>query len=135
MGFEFNRTILVLEFTDDDMHGLEVKSRAADTGTFLALLRLAGMGVENLDPAQVEEMLTGFARVLVSWNLEIDGEPIPADLDGLKRLEFANTFRIIAGWIRSTAGVSAPLAQRSSDGAPSEMLSIPMVPLSGNRAS
>lgn len=135
MGFEFNRKTFVLDFDDEDMQGLEVRARSANTGTFLNLLRLATASAEDLDPRGIEEMLTGFASVLVGWNLQIDGEDVPPNLDGLRLIDFQDTFRIVAGWIKACAGVSAPLGPVSSGGAPLEVASIPMAPLSESQAS
>lgn len=139
MGFTPNRTTYLLDFSDiPELDGLEVRARAAALGTFLDMTALAAIGSNPSadDVSSVGDLLTGFAGVLKSWNLEDDdGVAIPATLDGLRALEFPFVFQIIRAWIQATAGVAAPLAPTSNGGGPALAASLQMEPLSGSRAS
>lgn len=137
MGYQPKRHVYVLEFEDEEFDGLEVRAASAPLGTFLDMTALAKIG-SNPNPedvAKVGDLLIGFAGVLRSWNVEDDGIPMPPTAESLRKLEFPFVFQIIAAWIKATAGVAAPLGQLSDGGGPSVAASIPMVPLSGSRAS
>jgi len=70
---------------------------------------------EDLD--LVEELVREFAsRVLSSWNLENDGEPIAATAEEFYKLPaaFANT--LIGEWLTASTRVTGPLDERSSAG-------------------
>lgn len=130
----------VYNLTFDDHPGLEVKARSVDTATFMEIAALADRpgdpGTDELDILYVK-----FADVLVSWNLEYfdehpkAGEPVPTTLDGLLSQDFDFVQEIILGWMEAVGGVAAPLDQRSTDGSLSLVESLPMEPLSANRAS
>lgn len=139
MGYTPNRHVYVLEFDDPQYEGLEVRAVSADLGTFLDLTALAEIGDDPspADIGRVGELLSGFAKVLRSWNvLDDQGNDVPPSVDGLKSLEFGFCFAIIAAWIKATAGVAAPLARRSNAGGPSVDLStLPQEVLSGSLAS
>jgi hypothetical protein len=137
VGFEFADPTYVLEFEDGSLEGLEVKAKAQTLGAFLDMVALSGIG-NNPTPEQmskVGQLLEGFAEVLTEWNVEIGGKSIPADLAGLRRLKFADAFKIINAWIKATAGVSDPLGGTSTGGSPSVVPLPPMEPLSESRAS
>lgn len=137
MGFEFTDPTYVLEFEDGSLQGLEVKAKAQTLGAFLDMVALSGIG-DNPTPQQmskVGQLLEGFAEVLVEWNVQIGGEDLPPNLEGLRRLKFADAFKIINAWIKATAGVSDPLDATSTSGSLSEAQLPPMAPLSESRAS
>lgn len=149
MGYVPKRATYVLEFdTDDELAGLEVKARGVDLGTFLDLTAMADLSTQvaegkNVGQGEsmrairaVGDLLTGFAAVLVSWNVETEaGVPVPADIDGLRSQAFPFVFKIIRAWMSAAAGVSDPLVEPSSSGAPSPVGSLPMEPLSPSLAS
>jgi hypothetical protein len=72
-------------------------------------------------------MLELLAGALVSWNAEDeDGQPIPADMGGIRSQDLDFNMKIINAWTDAIAGVKAPLPQTSADGQPSVEASIPM---------
>jgi hypothetical protein len=137
VGFEFSDPTFVLEFEDGSLEGLEVKAKSQTLGAFLDMTALAAIGSNPTpqDMANVGKLLEGFAEVLVDWNVEIGGKRVEPDLDGLRRLKFADVFKMISAWIKVTASAPGPLGETSSGGSPSEVLLPPMAPLSTSLAS
>lgn len=132
MGFVRKSKSYVLKFTDPDMDGLEVKMKGLSVGEFLNVMKLKELSED--DPESVVELMSVFARSVVSWNLEdeVAGQVVPVavteeNVQGLD-LDFAMT--VIGAWIRAINGVSGPLGQTSPAGVPSPAVSIPMDVLS-----
>jgi len=71
------------------------------------------------DDASFLELIRRFSDVLLEWNVEVGGEPIPADIEGLKRIEPKFAMEIVLAWIGGLAEVSRPLGERSPNGKPS----------------
>jgi hypothetical protein len=115
MGFDPFQTALLL-FEGSRFHGSEIRVRLdaslEDYETFVAL------------PKHSDEIVFLAEKVLVDWNLEKDGKPIPCDLAGIKTLPLALTRRIVVEWINLVTGVSDPLGVPSSNGSTSGVLSI-----------
>lgn len=138
MGFEYRRTVYKLKFADADLEGLEVIARGTTINGLLKLIsvgaELDGLG-EDATPAELREklpaMFAPFAKVLVSWNLEEDGKPVPATLEGLMDQEVPFVARIIESYVAGVSQAPPPLPGRSAAGAtgpdPAES-SIPMTP-------
>lgn len=142
MGYKAQRRILVIrEWPDETLAGLEVKARSVKTGEFLqfgkAMTRAQAAGLTAEDGvAAVDGLLELFARSLVSWNLEDEeGNPVPATLAGLLDQDNDWTQRVIMTWLEAVGGAPGPLGQRSTGGETSLAASIPMEPLSASRAS
>jgi hypothetical protein len=146
VGFQLPRVTYTLDFTDTELDGLEVKARSAPLGM---MLRLGSMVDEIGAAPQTEdaEMVRGamgklqsliemYATVLASWNLEDeDGAPVPASVDGMLTLDPRHLMMIIKAWQQAVTAAPDPLSEPSSNGAPSEALSLPMEPLSASLAS
>lgn len=140
MAFKVGQKVYRLVFEDGDLAGLEVRTRSLPLGALLDLTKLAAFaGKPQLaaeDMAEAEKLFEMFADALLSWNVEDDGDtPVPATLEGLRRLDFGTVIKLITEWIEAVAGVPAPLPQTSSDGQLSLEASMPMEPLSANLAS
>lgn len=114
MGFKVNRTVYNLAFGEGTaLDGATVSARAVSTGAFLDVAGLAAEAEEN--PAAATKLFEQFADALVAWDLEEeDGTPIPADLDGLRSLEFGTSIAIIKAWMSAMGDVSGPLGQPST---------------------
>jgi hypothetical protein len=65
------------------------------------------------------ELYAVFSTRLVSWNLEDNGVPLPATLDGLHQLPQDIGGRILGSWLWETATVPAPLPVDSNTGSAS----------------
>lgn len=114
MGFEMRRTF-VLEFAGTDLDGAEVKLRSASIAT-----------IQELRECDIPRECEILAEHLVSWDLEMDGEPIPPTKDGVMSLEVPAKNLILVEWIKATRGITAPLDHRSSDGGKPGAEQIPM---------
>lgn len=126
MGYKRER-VYRLVFDDPELNGLEVKTRSMPIKRFLDLMALAETQTEKSSKESFEESIQLLAEVLISWNLEdSDGRPVEATLDGLYTLDFELVAQLLQAWQQSIATVTAPLAQKSSDGERSLEDSIPM---------
>lgn len=135
MGFRAPKKTYRLVFESEDLAGLEVRAASMPLGELLEIQQLADRygpgGSERPGMVEIDRMLGGFARALLSWNVEDDeGRPVPATLDGLKSLDFDFVLDIMLAWMDAVVAVPAPLAQPSSSGGTSLELSLPMEPLS-----
>lgn len=140
MGYRPNRVVYNLDFEGTELDGLQVKAASTSVGVLIdmtAMADLAELG-QNLSEAEkaklgvdaikaMRGLITEFAKVLRSWNLEDDdGSPVPADEAGLRGLEFPVFMKIVQTWMGAAASVSAPLPSGSPSGGPSLEASIPM---------
>jgi hypothetical protein len=141
MGFTPRRTVYILDFEGTDWDGAEVKMGATKLGAVFAAPALlgaqkrvaAGAGDVLPEPEDVDAMLGEFADLaahLISWNIEDeDGNPAPADLDGLKAQELPFVMAIAQAWQAAMKDVAPPLPPRSSNGVLPDVLSAPMEPI------
>lgn len=115
MGFKA-RPVYELEFAaDTGFEGLEVAARGADVATYLDILRYKSTN----DAEDTVAALHRFAGLLVSWNLEDDDDqPIPATFEGMQQVDNQIVTAILNAWTEKVAGVSGPLAGRSTSGGP-----------------
>jgi hypothetical protein len=146
VGFEVPAPTVKLIFEDLEFEGLEIRVHAATMQDFLAVTRWttgAWVPGENIDHAARLNIMTGeweticdrFADVLIEWNLERDGDPVPATREGLRSQVPDFVRAIIGAWTDSVTGVSRPLEKPSSIGDSALEASIPMETLSGSLAS
>jgi hypothetical protein len=140
MGFEALRRTYSLEFEGSaEYDGLIVKCRPPTVGEALENLDLAWLTDDEIsdeDRAQrLRDLYETFAGRLVSWNIEIDGNPVPATLDGLLALDHDFGIRIVRNWLFETSAVPRPLDDDSTSGEQSAVESIPMEALSESLAS
>lgn len=124
MTFKVSFDTFPVEFPEGP-EGLEVIGRMVSIGRYFESLDLDGT-----------PMIEWFiANGLVSWNLELNGEPVPMTVEGMLSLPRWLVARIVRRWQRGVATVGAPLAQPSPDGVPSPGLNLPMEVLSTNPES
>lgn len=114
-GFELAPKIYKLKF--EDYPGLEVSAREPSTGK---LLELQELGDEASTVTDVRKLFREFAEFLVSWNVTRDGEPVPADYDGLLSMGAGFVRKLTDGFIDAVTGVAPNLGKGLSSGAPSE---------------
>lgn len=130
MGFRPEETHYKLQFEDAAFNGLEVTVAEVTTGELCELLELVSevQGGNQLSKAkQVMRLFDMLGESLVGWNLEDrDGNPVPADVAGVKSQTLKVNLVIVEAWISAMADVDVPLETGSSDGATSLELSIPM---------
>lgn len=133
MGFKKQTTIFELAFADKAYEGLEVRAKSIPSGDFLDLMEaataldLTKQTFSESDLHAVKFLFDGFAKALISWNLEDEfGTAIPATLEGVRDQEFPFLMPIITAWMDAVAGVSADLGKESRSGVTSPDLQIPM---------
>lgn len=136
MGFKKESTVFKLEFEDPAYSGLEVKAKSVPTGDFLDLMDAASkmdLTSKTFSPNDlkaVRVLIEGFAKALVSWNLEDDNdEPVPATFASVRDQELPFLLPIVTAWMDAVAGVSAELGKASSSGGTFPEAAIPMAPL------
>lgn len=136
MGFKKESTIFKLEFEDPAYSGLEVLAKSVPTGDFLDLMDAAArmdLTSKTFSPDDLQAvkiLIEGFARALVSWNLEDeDDNEVPTTIDGVRAQELPFLLPIVTSWMDAVAGVSADLGKESSSGETSPEVAIPMAPL------
>jgi len=137
MGFE-GKKVLNLTFADPQYAELEVAVRRPTIDQVIAMSErrdLIREAAETSELALIEPLAELFCSLLVGWNLENDGEPVPHDAKALLAQDFDVTQTILKAWEDNAITVSAPLEQGSSGGEPSLAASIPMETLSASRAS
>jgi hypothetical protein len=117
-GYEVPSSSLHLSF--DKYPGLEVEAGSIALGRLLDLTE----GAESLRSGDAASdsataLFAEFGEALRSWNCERDGQPIPADLTGLRSLEAGFGADILLAWFDAINGVSGPLERTSNGGAQS----------------
>lgn len=119
-GYTPTRKTYRLVFEDPDMRGLEVRTYAPALGDVLHA------------PSDGHLLTVLGDTALIEWNMlhPSTGAPVPATRDGLLSLDADLTLTILRAWTNAYMGVSVPLVQPSSSGAPSPAESLPMEPLS-----
>lgn len=77
-------------------------------------------------------ILERFGReILLDWNIDDkDGNPLPANEEGLLAIPLELASALLKGWNEAMSGVPSPLDDESGDGLPYPEQSIPMVTLS-----
>lgn len=134
MGYTPPRKSYTLQFEQEEMAGLEVITNPVSTGTFLTITEMAD--AKSADVGEMKTLMSSFAKVLRSWNLEFEGgEPVPTTLEGLMTQEFSFVMDIVLAWMDAVAGTPAPLEKKSSAGGQSQELLLPMGPSSASLAS
>lgn len=129
MGFEAPRTVYKLNFDGTGLEGLEVRMRAGKLGDMLDPSN-AGFDFDEDNPSAedikaVRARFEMVAAYLLSWNLEEDGVPVPATIDGLMDQEPSFVGKIFAAWQRAQVDVSGPLSPSSSSTPPPDLSLIP----------
>jgi hypothetical protein len=139
MGFKREKKTyrLVWGPENPDMDGLVVEVRTVPVGTLMTLAALVDKVVRTIgeDAKTVNDLLGGFAKALVSWNLEEDDDEevthaVPATLDGVLAQDIDFMVAIIRAWIGAHVEVPDELGKDSPSGGTSLEGSLPMEPLS-----
>ncbi|MFD5244995.1 hypothetical protein ACFWIW_10650 [Amycolatopsis sp. NPDC058340] len=105
MGFNGNPTTYALEFDHPELQGLKVRVRRGSVQ----------LRNDYDDAEKWQERLAIFASVLVEWNIEIDGVPVPMTVEGMTSLEDTVLLPILQAWMEARRP-TAPLEQPSTPG-------------------
>ena len=128
MGFQRKRKVYKLDFSDTEYDGLEVKVSGLTTGEYLDIIALTASKDES--STETDAMLQMFARHLIFWNLEDDGEPVPSTYEGIKTNDLAMNLFIVNAWTDAIASVPKATGKESLSGDSSLVASIPTETLS-----
>lgn len=143
MGYKPKRTVYKLDFSRTEHAGLEVSTKSISVDDLTRMIGLAD-SLEGVDPEhagtaalqRIDELLTRFAAVMVSWNVEDDDDqPVPPTREGLGTQDFDFVRTVIDAWMTEMSSAPPPLPGASSSGqtTPESALleaSIPMAPSS-----
>lgn len=147
MGFRAPKSKVTLKFAAEEFAGFEVVMRRMtfedallfDDGD-LRQLRIA-VGRNEVPKEQLDDRIRtmhgALSEAIQSWNLEDDeGNELPVAVATIRAQEIDFFWTLVYAWIASmTLSVSDDTKARSSDGKPSEELSIPMEITSESQAS
>lgn len=101
---------------DEDLEGFVIKVRPPTVEEVLEHVK-SGVPQRGVLPAeQLDDAYAQLATRLVEWNLEDDGVPLPATLEGLHQLPQDVGGRILGSWLWETATVPRPLPHDSPTG-------------------
>lgn len=138
MGFTPKKTVYRLDFEGTDLDGLEMRMRGGNLGQAFGFSGLVGVNESNATAADVRLMMSQYQELadhIIEWNYEDeDGNPVPADLEGLKTLELRYVKMIAEAWQRAQVDVPGPLPSGSPSGPP-DLPEIPMAPIPASLAS
>lgn len=117
-GFRLPDRPAVLAFESGPYKGLELRVRLnIPLSLYFDLFQL----VESKKADEIEEAARQFGEdVLMDWNfLDHNGEPIPANGEGMLRLDARSIGVVIGKFLGAVGQVSGPKGKRSGDGATS----------------
>ena len=110
-GFRLPEKTAKITFEGTDSDGAEIQLRLSVSFAQFIGLRESAQGEDQ----EVMARLFG-QNVLMGWNLDDDdGEPIPADGDGMLAIPLELTNLIVQHWVEAVSGVPAPLGPPSGD--------------------
>jgi hypothetical protein len=110
----------------EDMPGLEVVMRPVSVGKLMDLAGLADDFVTGkATPGQITELFDGFADRIVSWNLDVDDQEVPADMAGVRTLDADLFMQIFNGWFEGMTQAPKASPETPPDGVHPEA-SLPM---------
>lgn len=113
MGYEFPSTVYALRFADGRLAGLEVYVRSGSVEQVEAIAEI-DEGDRRPDNEKFAATYRAFAASLVRWNLERDGQPVPATLEALRKQDVELIVLLVDAWL------DAMLASRRDDNATDE---------------
>jgi hypothetical protein len=133
MGFYVEPTHYRLKFEDPKYAELEINVESIDIGMLTELMSLASFGdIVNMKSittvtGAMNKMFEAFADKLISWNLEDKYKnPIPANLDGVRKQEPNFIMMVIMNWMGALGSVDSFLPKDLSSGETSLMESLKM---------
>lgn len=118
-GFRLPKRTALIEFEEGhEYHGLRVRVVLDAPVEFMLAMQTAVSG--GLE--QAGEALRAFGDdCLLEWNLEgDDGQPVPANGNGMLRLPPVATGQLITRWMEAATQPAAPLGGQSPNGGTSE---------------
>ena len=110
-GFRLPEKTARINFEGTDYDGAEIQLLLSVTFAQFIALRESAQG----DDQETMARLFG-ETVLLDWNLEdADGNPIPANSDGMLAIPLELTNLVVQHWVEEVARVPSPLPETSGD--------------------
>lgn len=111
MGFKLEPTVVVLEFAEGHaLHGATVRvSLDMTLDEHEEMLAKSRTG-------DASALVARFAAALESWDIEWQGEEVPATREGLGRLPSWVADELTSAWLRARGGLPLANAKRSTPG-------------------
>lgn len=134
MGFEPQRRLFELDFSETEYAGLKVTTKSVPVKSLKKIIGLADQvdDADDVDAAAVlaliDDLFARFAKVLVSWNVTEGGEPVPATADGLDSQDLTFAMTVIFAWIKTITAAPPPLLAASPGGGTPPEASLPTEP-------
>jgi hypothetical protein len=120
MGFRRGNKVFNFKFQEGEYDGFEVKLKSLTLGEFATLLQLR----EDKLVEAGDDLFKMVGESLIGWNLETeDGEPIPANLEGLYTQDFSFLMFLMDEWMQAMSQVPVPLDRLPKGGGTSQELS------------
>jgi len=106
--FQLQRRTALLVF-DGDYEGLEIRTRLdVPLGLFLEIQTMA-------EANQSKDVLEKFGNeILLSWNLQEEGNDVPANAEGIMQLPLELSTLLIEKWTEVVAKPEDPLSDQSN---------------------
>src|SRR5829696_3403980 len=106
-AYKRQRRVYVLEFTDPQYEGLEIKVRSIPIRELTDLMTL---DTESEDPqvraSSIKMMMAAFTDALVSWNMaDENGDPLPTTLEYVESEDSDFIMMCISAWMRAITTV------------------------------
>lgn len=134
MGFEAGPAPITIRFkADHQYHGAEAVVGGMAIGEYMA-----ATGQDGSDGDDASASMRRFGERLISWNLTLNGEPLPANEDGMARADQRLIRALQSAYVQMTVGGvhdADPLSGSSTSTGTSPAPAIPMAPLSESQAS
>ena len=133
MGVEIKPRLFRLTWPEGHgLHGVTMDVASLSFGQLIKLNK-AYRAYKDIAGASVDEQLTAvgelldiFAGALWGWNIERDGQPVPADRAGVDSLDPMYVLDAIGAWAGRMGAVDGPLGQRST---PTPSPTTPPIPM------
>lgn len=134
MGFEAAPAAITIRFKPGHKyHGAEATVGGMAIGEYMA-----ATGQDGSDGDDAAASMRRFGERLISWNLTLNGESLPANADGMARADQGLIRALQNAYVQMTVGGvhdADPLLDSSTSGESSPAPAIPMAPLSESQAS
>lgn len=134
MGFEAGPAPITIRFkSGHKYHGVEAIVGGMAIGEYMA-----ATGQDGSEGDDAAASMKRFGDRLISWNLTVGGEALPADGDGMARADQALIRALQTAYVQMIVGGvhdADPLSDSSTSGENSPAPEIPMAPLSESQAS
>lgn len=137
MGYKHQAKVFKFKFDDSEPEyaGLEIKLKSLPMKDFLKISRMEGT---DHSEEELEEVINLLVNSIVSWNVEEESNdaPVPVSRDALLEIfDLSFILFLITNWMEKMSDVDANLKKASPSTGTSQVVQLPMAPLSESHAS